>query len=227
MMGLPQLPGSPFRHAAPTTPMDQNGCTCRLLPHPTWAFPVIQAGRRPSLHFRGLLGLHSRCGLPDCSTAQRRPLSRGFDPVGYPAVPLVSYQSLPTTLWVVPSSTGEPRRRGARRVEDGRGGLGHPASPRFPSPLIERSMRISRTTLSDWLHRNAHDEAHDRSRLSGGHRLRIAAELLPTSPGISGVCRLSPITMPSPSSEAHQKSGSFPPPALPGLSSHMTLSDSR
>src|SRR3954466_5693651 len=113
------------------------------------------------------------------------------------------------------------------RVEDGRSGLGHPASPCFPSPLIERSMRISRTTLSDWLHRNAHVEAHDRSRLSGGHRLRIAAELLSTSPGTSGVCRLSPITMPSPSSEAHQKSGSFPPPALPGLSSHMTLSEPR
>src|SRR5690242_8408715 len=91
--------------------------------------------------------------------------------------------------------------RGSGRVEDGRGGLGHPASPRFPSPLIERSMRISRTTLSDWLHRNAHDEAHDRSRLSGGQRLRVAAELLPTAPGTSGVCRLSPITMPSPSSE--------------------------
>ena len=113
------------------------------------------------------------------------------------------------------------------RVEDGRGGLGHPASPRFASPLIERSMRISRTTLSDWLHRKAHDEAHVRSRLSGGRRLRLAAELLPMTPGTSGVCRLSPITMPSPSSEAHQKSGSFPPPALPGLSSHMTLSDSR
>src|SRR5271166_1293305 len=38
------------------------------------------------------------------------------------------------------------------RVEDGRGGSGHSASPRFPSPLIERSVRISRTTLSDWLH---------------------------------------------------------------------------
>jgi hypothetical protein len=126
---------------------------------------------------------------------------------------------------LAPSDTASTRP--SSRVEDGRGGLGHPASPRFPSPLIERSMRISRTTLSDWLHRNAHDEAHDRSRLSGGHRLRIAAELLPTSPGTSGVCRLSPITMPSPSSEAHQKSGSFPPPALPGLSSNMTLSESR
>ena len=34
------------------------------------AFPVIQAGRRPHLHFRGLLRLHSRYGPPDCSTAQ-------------------------------------------------------------------------------------------------------------------------------------------------------------
>jgi hypothetical protein len=37
----------------------------------------------------------------------------------------------------------------------------------------------------------------------------------------------SPITFTSPSSKAHQKSGSFPPPALPGLNGRMTLSDSR
>src|SRR3954471_11067739 len=42
-----------------------------------------------------------------------------------------------TTLWVEPSSTGDTRRRGARRVEDGRGGLGHAATLRFPSPLIK------------------------------------------------------------------------------------------
>ena len=126
-----------------------------------------------------------------------------------------------------PLSTGKPCRWGARRVEDGRGGSGHSASPRFPSPLIERSVRISRTTLSDWLHREAHDRVPYRPRLSGGRGLRLAAEPLPTAPGTSGVCRLSPITMPSPSSEAHQKTGPFPPPALPGLSSNMTLSDSR
>jgi hypothetical protein len=45
----------------------------------------------------------------------RRPLSRGFGPAGYPAKPLVSYQVLPTTSWVDPSSTGEPRRWGALR----------------------------------------------------------------------------------------------------------------
>src|SRR5471030_337576 len=33
------------------------------------AFPVMQAGRRPHLHFRGLLELHSRYGPPDRSTA--------------------------------------------------------------------------------------------------------------------------------------------------------------
>jgi len=37
----------------------------------------------------------------------------------------------------------------------------------------------------------------------------------------------SPITLTSPSSKAHQKSGPFPPPALPGFNGLMTLSDSR
>src|SRR3954462_10764832 len=64
-----------------------------------------------------------------------------------------------TTLWVEPSSTGDPRRRGARRVEDGRGGLGHAATPRFPSPLIKPDVRISRIRLSDWFHRAAHGGA--------------------------------------------------------------------
>jgi|tagenome__1003787_1003787.scaffolds.fasta_scaffold20976022_7 hypothetical protein len=66
--GLPQLPDSPFEHAVPITPMDRNGCVCRLLPHPTRAFPESQAARRPSLHFRGMLRLHSRYGLLDCAT---------------------------------------------------------------------------------------------------------------------------------------------------------------
>jgi hypothetical protein len=35
------------------------------------------------------------------------------------------------------------------RVEDGRGSLGHLASPRFPSPLIKPDVRISRIRLSD------------------------------------------------------------------------------
>src|SRR5207253_10977633 len=37
----------------------------------------------------------------------------------------------------------------------------------------------------------------------------------------------SPISTTSPSSQAHQKSGPFPPPALPSFHGHTTLSDSR
>jgi len=48
------------------------------------------------------------------------------------------------------------------RVEEGRGGLGHAATLRFPSPLIKPDMQISRIRLSDWLHRKAH--AGDLSR---------------------------------------------------------------
>ena len=40
----------------------------------------------------------------------------------------------PTTPWVEPSSTGDTRRLGARRVEDGRGGLGHVGIAPFPVP---------------------------------------------------------------------------------------------
>jgi hypothetical protein len=79
------------------------------------AFPESQAGRHPRRHLRGLLRLHSRYGPLDRSAAQRRPLSQGFDRAGYPAGPLASYQTKPTTLWVEPSSTGDARRLGALR----------------------------------------------------------------------------------------------------------------
>ena len=68
--GLPRLLASPFQRAVPTAPADRDGCFCRLLPHPTRAFPVMQAGRHPRLHFRGLLRLHACYGPLDRSTAQ-------------------------------------------------------------------------------------------------------------------------------------------------------------
>jgi len=43
----------------------------------------------------------------------RRPSSQGFSPAGYPTELLASYQIKPTTVWVEPSSTGDPRRLGA------------------------------------------------------------------------------------------------------------------
>ena len=47
----------------------------------------------------------------------------------------------------------------AGKVEDGRGSLGHTATLRFPSPLIEPDVRCYRIRLSDWFHREAHDGA--------------------------------------------------------------------
>jgi hypothetical protein len=37
--GLPRLPVPPFQRAVPITPVDQDGCVCRLLPPLAWAFP--------------------------------------------------------------------------------------------------------------------------------------------------------------------------------------------
>jgi hypothetical protein len=44
------------------------------------------------------------------------------------------------------------------RVEEGRGSLGHAATPRFPSPLIKPDVPISSIRLSDRLHRKTHGE---------------------------------------------------------------------
>src|SRR4051795_2260779 len=77
-------------------------------------------------------------------------------PSGLPRRTARQLPAQPTTRWMEPSSTGKPRRLGARRVEDGRGGLGHAATLRFPSPLIKPDVRISRIRLSDWFHLTAH-----------------------------------------------------------------------
>lgn len=76
-------------------------------------FPVFQTGRHPRLHFRGLLTLSLALWPAELLNRPRRPLSRGFDAASCPTTPLVSYQIKPTTIWVEPSSTGEPRLRGA------------------------------------------------------------------------------------------------------------------
>src|SRR4051812_22139111 len=67
--GLPRLPEPPFQCAVPTTPADRMGAGVDCFPIHT-AFPVMQAGRHPHHHFRGLLRLHSRYGPLDRSTAQ-------------------------------------------------------------------------------------------------------------------------------------------------------------
>ena len=65
------------------------------VPSPSYAaFPVIQAGRHPQLHFRGLLELYACYGLPGCSptkvglVTRHRPI-RSLEEL--PAGSLVSY----------------------------------------------------------------------------------------------------------------------------------------
>jgi hypothetical protein len=81
-------PEPPFRRAEPTTPADRAGARVDYFPAHA-AFPHASEGRHLHCHFRGLLGLRPS----DRSAAQRRPLSRGSDPSGYPAEPLVSYRT--------------------------------------------------------------------------------------------------------------------------------------
>ena len=119
--GLPRLPGPPFQRAVPNTPVDRNGCLCRLLPHST----------RPS-PFPRRVGIHDFT-FEACSDFTRvtarwiaQPPKAAFvtrlRDGRLPNRPARQLPDQPTTLWMVPSSTGDPRLRGARRVEERRGG---------------------------------------------------------------------------------------------------------
>src|ERR1700704_1204674 len=122
--GFPPLPRSPSLHAVLTTPVDRPGA-CRLLlwrapapgsSQPALAFPDRTAGRHPHLFFRGLLKLSLTLRPAELLTHLTWALSRGSNPAGYPAQPLVSYQGIPTIPWVGPSPTGNLRHRGARSI---------------------------------------------------------------------------------------------------------------
>jgi len=78
--GPPTLRTSPSPHATPTTPVDRARCGQWFLTGRTAAFPVIQAGRRPRLHFRGLLRIHACCGLRVRWTVLDGLLSSGLQP---------------------------------------------------------------------------------------------------------------------------------------------------
>jgi hypothetical protein len=97
---------------------------------------------------------------------------------------------------------------------------------RFPSPLIEPDVPISGIRLSDWLHRMT-DGSLSHASGSNGSGLRLclrhAVELPLKDPDLPVLPGSSPITRSSPSSKAHQKSGSFPPSELPGFIGTMTL----
>ncbi len=109
--GSPPLPASPFLRAVPITPADRTGACVDCFPIHA-AFPISLAGRRPHLHFRGLLRLHSRYGPLDrsatqgdlCHEASARSVTRR-------AARQLPDQS--TSIWVDSSSTGVTRPFGA------------------------------------------------------------------------------------------------------------------
>src|SRR5207247_10998572 len=53
-----------------------------VLPHGVAAFLPLERSRRPQLPFRGLLGIHSRCGPDVCWTHLVGLLSPGLRPAG-------------------------------------------------------------------------------------------------------------------------------------------------
>ena len=87
--GLPRLPGPPFQRAVPNTPVDRNGCLCRLLPHSTRPSPFP---RRVGIHDFTFEACSDALRPAGSLNRPRRPLSRGFETAGYPTAPLVSYQ---------------------------------------------------------------------------------------------------------------------------------------
>src|SRR6516164_5516766 len=115
-------------------------------------FPKWQEGRHPHCHFRGLLKLHSRYGPSDRSAAQRRPLSRGSSPASYPAKPLASFRTQSIIVQVEPSSTDDPRRKGALPTTDvsrwsGRIVARFAVGEGFPVPLFRLRGGV---TVSPW-----------------------------------------------------------------------------
>src|SRR2546423_9209602 len=95
--GLPRLLASPLQRAVPTTPADRTGARVDCFPVHA-AFPVMQAGRHPRLHFRGLLGLHSPYGPPHRSTPPSGPFHQASTRSVAPTNPPSATRSINNTL---------------------------------------------------------------------------------------------------------------------------------
>src|SRR6266568_2368731 len=98
---------------------------------------------------------------------------------------------------------------------------GHPVNTRSSRVGAGQRIGVSKNIL-------AADLVVEQIEAEVGLRLRLAIELSLKAPDLIGrfkAHRQSPSS--SPSSKAHQKSGSFPPPELPDITGPTTLSDSR
>jgi hypothetical protein len=106
--GPPPVTRTTFPTCRAYYPGESSGCSRRLLPR-SRGIPQMAGGSASAL---------SACsgftiGPSNRSASQKRPLSRGSNPCGYPHEPLVSYRIESTTLRVDPSSTDDSRLRGA------------------------------------------------------------------------------------------------------------------
>jgi hypothetical protein len=123
---------------APLPRRNRDRCSCRLPPPcPIRPSPYLRRVGIPNPNFCEACSgftLHSRYGPLDFQPSKAAALCRkGFSGTSYPAEPLASYQIKPTTIWLEPSSTADPRRRGA-----GKCGLMH-----FQYKRINRDKRIN------------------------------------------------------------------------------------
>ena len=132
--GYPPMTQTTFLTCRTHYPGGPNRCVSVFFPVRA-AFPNYLVGRHPRLHFRGLLKLHSRYGLQDCSPAYGGLLSRGFSPASYPTKPLGSYHVLPTSTWVNPPFTGDLRRWGAQLTNGEGVRVSENVRPRSPNRL--------------------------------------------------------------------------------------------
>jgi hypothetical protein len=89
-------PISLYRHAVASTPVGPWGEDVSLTYPMTAAFPETSAGRLPRRTFRGLLGVHSRYGLPARRIAKTILSIEGFsDAVAGTAAPIATGWSDP------------------------------------------------------------------------------------------------------------------------------------
>src|SRR5262249_53889880 len=110
----PDYPDHPSGVPCPTTPADCDRCSCRLLPSHTRPSPFLSRVGIRIFTFEACSGF-TRVTARRIAQPPKAAFVARLPPGRLPAQPLPSYQINPTTIWVEPSSTGDPRRRGALR----------------------------------------------------------------------------------------------------------------
>jgi hypothetical protein len=169
------------------------------------AFPVMLAGRRPHCSFRGLLGVHSRYGLPDRSAAQGDLCHEASAPAvarqsrssaSEPNRQLLGWSLPPTGLMVVsrrttqqehPAALCHPARRSARLACDRRDLCGLPqpsphrrqAAAARPAAVHQAARRRAKASLQRLRQspRQHLERLDGAAELNVAHRLRLARSM--------------------------------------------------